>query len=498
MYKKPTRSQQVRKLALTYALMTFAVAAVVALLVFIMLGYRFNQESREIIQTGLVQFNSTPGDAVVEIDKRRLSGKTPTKSVVMPAQHEFAIWKEGYETWWKQLSISGGTVTWLDYARLVPKEKVVDTVFEYDALDQLVFSPGGRFAWALTDDTKPQLQLIDLRDNENVTQTPFTIPTESLLGYGEDDKKRHTFAVQEWDQDGRYALVSHTYDKIKEWILIDREDATKTQNISTVVNLPIQSAQLSGTNGDEVYILTSGSVRIVNVASGELSRPLASEVQSFTLYGTDIVTYVGNRGVGSTAERVIGVVKRGDTSPTVLKSVATSTDTPIAIKTARYYRQNYIAFSIGTSVEVYAGNYPTAAVTSSAESSDPLASMKLVTRFDMDNPVRWLQMSGNGRFIVAQDDDGYRSYDLERKELSRHVTVSGAASRPLPWLDSYTVWNVENDSMIMREFDGANEHALLGAQYRYGASLDARSEYLYAANQTSGGAVLQRLQMIVE
>lgn len=506
MYKKPTKGKEVRRLILIYSLMTLTVGLLVAVLVFIMLGYRFNGEQHRIIQTGLVQFNSTPEDAIVEIDRKRLSNRTPTKSVVAPGVHEFAMWQQGYETWWKELSINAGTITWLDYARLVPKDRPVEVVREFESLADLSFSPQGQFAIAHPNVMLPSWQLLDLRNPDDITQSTLAIPKTILSGYPDPDEDEaaddqaaaeeevdHAYNVKEWDQSGRYLLVKHTYDKMSEWLLVDRENVEQTKNISEIVNLPIHSAQISGTNGNEVYVLTGGAVRLVNLSSGSLSRAFASNVQKFSVYGTDVITYVGTKGTNS-SERVVGIVRKDDKKPTVLKTVQVGNDTPINVTTARYYRQNYVVISVGSSVEIYSGDYPSGEESLKGE-IDSL--MRPLAVFDFTRPITWLQMSGNGRFIIAQDAKGYVAYDLERKDLSDEITFQEPVTRKLNWIDNYNLWNEEDGQLVMREFDGANSHELLPASAQFGASLDDDEEYLYAADVTEDGATLQRIRMIL-
>ena len=104
-----------------YSLMSTAVVAVVVLSLLYILGYRFDSSRHRVEQSGLVQFVTQPSGATVEVDGRALSQKTTAKESVSPGGHEFVMWREGYETWRKTLDIKAGTLTWLNYARLIPK-----------------------------------------------------------------------------------------------------------------------------------------------------------------------------------------------------------------------------------------------------------------------------------------------------------------------------------------------------------------------------------------
>jgi hypothetical protein len=59
-------------------------------LTFRMLGYTFDPNTKELQQTGLVQYESHPGGALVYVDDMELR-RTPTKSTVLPGKHTFSM-----------------------------------------------------------------------------------------------------------------------------------------------------------------------------------------------------------------------------------------------------------------------------------------------------------------------------------------------------------------------------------------------------------------------
>lgn len=489
MYKTPPKGKQVRRLILIYTLMITAIITLVAVLVLIMLGYRFNQEDQRFEQTGLVQFDSTPASATVEIDKKRLAAKSATKSVVTPGAHEFAMWREGYETWWKQLTIRAGTVTWLDYARLVPKERPVEAVLKFERLDDVLFSPAGEYVLVHPVEELPEFTLVDLRDEDNVKQQSVVL-SQDIITKAADENVSHSYVIKEWDQSGRYVLVAHTFGDEKEWLLIDTESPEQTKNISSIVRLPIESAQIAGTSGDRVYILANETIRLANLSDGTLSRAYATNVKKFSVYGTDIITYIGTSSEDS-AEHVVGIVREDDTQPHILRTVQAGNDAALSIATARYYNQNYVAIAIDDTIEILSGDYPTG-------EKEKEVLMTAFGGFTFPRPVQWLQISDNGRFIVAQDSKGYMSYDLERKTVSEVIEFATPQERQLRWLDNYNVWTNDSGQIVMREFDGANQHALMPAEANFGASFSNDSQYLYSIGVTEGGFNLQRIRMILE
>ena len=490
MYHPPSKKKQITTRFLIYGLMTISVIGIVTVLVLLMLGYRVDSQDGSIEQVGFMQYSTTPQGATIEVDGEVLRAKTDAKGSVLPGEHEFVMWREGYETWRKSLTIEAGTLTWLNYARLIPKERPVESVAQFDELSDILMSPGGRYAVAVTAASSPELMLFDLRSSTDIPQERLVLPASS---YSESDNTdiARTFELVEWDQSGRYILVTHTYGDKKEWLIVDRDDVERTKNISRSLNINISDAQLSGTGGDIVYALTDGDVRKLDIASGTISRPYVRDVATFELYGSGVVTYV-SRFDDETQQRTLGFVREGDEEPYVLRTVKGPASVPLGIVTSRYFNDDYIAISEGSQVDILRGSYP--------NEIDDTTSLAAFASFDFPRDVTWLEMSSNGRFVLAQNGASFMSYDLERQTISPEATIEGdGEARQLGWLDSYYVWSDRGGELVMREFDGSNEHVIAPVARGFDATLSQNGTYLYSIGETEGGGLqLQRTRLILE
>lgn len=471
-----------------YGLMTLAVLALGTLMVFIMLGYSFDSKAGKIEQSGFIQYVTNPDQSTVEVDGKKLGPKTPTKSSVLPGTHEFVMWRDGYETWRKSLNISAGTLTWLNYTRLVPKQLPVAAVKTVPELSSSLASPLGRFLVAQTTSSSPDLLLFDLRNNDAVTQTTLRIPQTVYTDAGKEGVT-HSFHLVEWDQSGRYILMTHAYSDKTEWLLLDRQDETQAKNITTTLNVVIDDAHLSGTSGSVVYVRSAGDVRKLDLTNGTISRPLASGVADFQLYGANVVTYTSQYDAVKN-QRVVGVVRDGDKEPVVLRTVTGSTGTPLHIATSHYFNQDYVAIANGKKVDILRGSYPS--------SNDDLTSLSAYATFNFSRDIQHLTISDNGRFVMTQSDEMFTSYDLERQTVAPEATLAGTGDAPkLRWLDDYHVWSDRGGKLVMREFDGANEHTISTVTSGFDASLSQDGKYLYSVSKTANGYQLQRVRMIL-
>lgn len=486
MYQKKSRKKELARRTAVYALMTLSVVGLMIVLTYTILGYQYNFDTRQVEQTGLVQFDSYPRGARVGIDGQQHE-TTQTKNIVQSGQHQFAMTLDGYEPWQKTLSVIPGGVTWLNYARLVPTQKNISTVLSLSEQQTLKASPDKRYiAGVGLSQNKPQLTLIDFRDPAQPAVTTHQLDVSVVGGF--DSETTHKFNIAEWSYASRYMLVKHVYtvdgaDKT-EWLMIDRESPTEPVNVTTKVSLDFTDVQFAGER--ELYGLqASGDLRQISMDSNTVSGPVLSRVTDFQVYVYDIIAYTAASG----DQAIAGVWKKGWESPTVLKSVKTNEATPLRIRVSSYFRQDTVVLSHGNLVTIYRGVLP------SNESSRAIF-MQSPKTFTLNRSVANIQASGNGRFVVAEDGSGMISYDLERDTASQELKKYN--EQPIRWIDDYHLWQITaNGQLEMREFDGVNSHELMAVS-GYEVLLTSNERFIYSFVKNDDGSLsLRRLAMTV-
>ena len=118
--------------------------------------------------------------------------------------------------------------------------------------------------------------------------------------------------------------------------------------------------------------------------------------------------------------------------------------------------------------------------------------------FTLNRPIERLTISANGRFVVAEDDQGFVTYDLELQSVSQQSKKQDSAVTQ--WLDDYHVWRVNGAGMlVMQEFDGVNSYELMPVSSGYTALLTHDGKYIYSfVKNEDGTVILKRLAMTVE
>lgn len=487
MYRRPSKKREIIMHVITYTAMTLSVLGIVTVLIFLILGYKLDTNNGHIEQGALVQFNSTPGNAMVTVDGQNL-GTTATKTTVLAGTHSFTMQRNGYKTWNKTLDVTAGTLTWLDYVRLVPINHAAKTVAAYTGLVGSLAAQNGKMIIVQESASIPTFQVVDL-GSDTVKKTTVTIPPTAYSEATTADMT-HTFTMTEWDDSGRYVIVKHTYGTNTEWLVLDTQNASATKNITNLFNLPINHVVFSGTSGNILYALAGSDIHQIDLSAGTFSRTLVSNVQTFELFDTNIITYVGTDSTDPT-KAIVGVYREGDSSAHILRTIAPTSNEPIHITTTRFYNQDYVAISEGAHVDILSGSYPSTG--GKSNSLAPFASINL------KSAVQSMSFSPGGDYLIAQSGAQLASYDMDHERLTNYVVTTDAhyTVAPAVWLDNDHTWSDFNGTLTMREFDGANVSPLNQVVVGQAVSLSDNGKYLYSIDKSTEGYQLQRVLMIL-
>lgn len=460
----------------TYGVM--AIATVVGVIVCIgwAMGYRFDLMSGQLSQVALLQFNTFPTGAVVDINGASLSTRTPTRSNIKTGQTKVSMSLTGYRGWSKTVSALPSSVRWLDYARLVPQNVKTESVKTFTNVVDMLPTPDRKWAVVLTNESMGDATLVDLADPKQIKFSTIELSNLHLATDGESK-----FKIVEWDKDSRYLLVKHQLGDRTEYLEYDRQDKI-TRNLSSDFGLELTELHFSNAGGDVIYTLTGTDLRKINYADKSISAPLATGVTSYVLLGdSGRIVYLSKKVDDSKTSQVISIYDDGKI--TKLKTYDDTKTTLIG-----FFRNNdidYLAVGRGEMVSVY---------------PDPLKRQrqshdfnKSVAYLSSPGGIDWMKVNPTGRFVLAGKGNKVVCYDVETTE---NYSFELARRGEPVWLDGYHLLDVKNGVLNMVEFDGQNiQHLVSG---RLPAFLSANEKYLLSLDSISGGAVLQRSQMVID
>lgn len=489
MFKKPTRKQFLIRRIILSSVATLAVIIIATVAILFMLGYRLDSNNGRLEQGALLQFDSAPSGADVYIDGQNLGTRTAAKQTVIAGTHTIKMTKAGYQDWNRTLDLAAGTLTWLDYTLLVPKERPIEKVTNYETLVGMTISPDSKWAVAQQKADTPSFNVIDLR-SEEVKSTVISLPT-AIYSEATTHNVTHSFSVVSWDSGSRYLTVKHLYDGQTEWLVVDTQNASATINATQLLSVGFKDLQFASTSGKALYGLTNdGAIRKVDLSAATLSRAFVTHVDSFSMYDNTVISYVGIDPSDAT-KRVAGVYRDGDESPHVLRSVATN-DTALKIVASRYFSDDFVAIAEGNEVTILKGSYPS----SSSHDTNTFARFAVL---ELSGAVSALSFSPKGDYVVAQSGEIFKSYEIEHKRADvGAIPVTDKKTTPiLKWLDIAHLWNDDAGTLTLRDFNGINIFPIMTVEPGFGASLSQNGRFFYAVGKDENGYYLQRVRMIL-
>lgn len=487
MYKLSKKKKELIRRVFVYALMVVSVCATVVFITLLVLGFRLNLGDRQVERYAFLQFGSTPSGATVFVDGVISGSRTPSKGSVKEGAHTIEMKRIGYETWRKTVDSKPGTLTWLNYALLVPKALEVEPIEIFDQVYSSLPLLKGRGLVVQHLVGSPILSLIDV--NPKVPKlTSLAIP-ETICSEFLTDGVVHSFNMQGWDDSGRYLLVKHAYNDKSEWIVVDTQVVSQSKNISTMFNVTIDEIGFSGTNGNNFFITQAGDIRKLDIANGTMSKVLATKAHGLFVYDTNIVVFVGDKPEGETGN-TIGLYRDGDEAPHIIRNIANEQGLPVKVATAHYFNQDYIAYSVGQTVHLIGGKYP-------SSFGDSTTALNSITKIESSAPITGIGFSPTGQYLFSQSGTSFSSFDIEYQNTNTSKIDCSDTQISTKWLNENYIWSSCNGSLNIREFDGSNKRTINPAVAGQAVVLTHNGRYLYSIGQTELGYQLQRVRMII-
>lgn len=469
--------------------MSLAVILLVTILFFFMMGYRFNRDNGSIQQGGLVQFESQPSGASVEINGKQLGTRTSAKTTLAAGAHTITMERTGYHRWQKAVSVQAGSVLWLNYARLIPLTLEPTHVATFKAVTSSVASSNKKWMALIEAADTPSVTVANL-SQADPELTRVTLPAASYTI--PENKENQTFTLQTWDNANRRLLVKHVYDGDKtEWIVVDTQRVEQTKNLTTSLGIDATEVVFHPSDANRLYIRDKNELRSVDMDAVTLSGPLVENITYFKPY-KDIVLYATAQNE-TTKERTIGYYDANSRKAHTIRTYTGEPRGELRVAVGRYFEATYVALVHGDTVEVMQGDLP-------RQDVREISTLTTVATMTIPGGVSHIASVNSGRFIVAQSHNAYVVHDLELKKTTR-TALHGTApvARELGWIDDYILWSDQDGTLRTYEFDGANQHDIMSVVPGMAATLSPNGTYLYGVSKSEDASFhLSRVRLILQ
>lgn len=455
---KKKKLQSVRVIA-TNLFMGLSVIIIVTVLTLISMGYNFNKEW-ELEQSGLVQVNSSPRDAVVDVDGDTQSSHTEMSKMLSAGEHTIRISKPGYDVWERTLNVESGLLTRVDWARLFPIEKTIENVHDYKSLRLVSVSPDNQYILLLPDDTATA-QVINIK-NDHIVYSNFDFG--AAMGLKAKEIPQGELEIVEWDKNSDRFLLKWVVDEKTSWILADAKKPASSVNLSSKFLLNFDKLLIASDAADKIWALESGNLRLININALTVSGVLVSGIESVANNANTAGYVRTDPEIG----KIVGIFKEGEQSGTTVQRINSE------IKSARvalgsYWGDDWMAYSLDDRIFVRSGTYPSYGKSAS--------SLKTIAEHDIAFTPEFIEASPSGRFVAAANKKQVVTVDVELKEHLEYEVETDLTT--FNWLDDFMLWENLDDKLIVRDFDGRNRREIAEAASGMPVSLTENDRWLY-------------------
>lgn len=479
------KQKKAKRLKIGYSLLSVLVGLATYILVATAMGYEVFQRDGQIIQNGIIFMDSRPIATDIYINGKKEDNATDARLILPEGEYEIVLKANGYKDWSKKILLSGGQVESITYPRLLPENLKTTDLKTYGSSNYGLISQSPNKRWILFQPEKKSL-LLNIIDTTkpNSPQQELSIPP-AVIGVA--DGKLGVVEIVEWADDNRHFLVKHIFENIPPaFIIIDKDDLTKSININSTFNVQPSKVSLVGGQIEKVYIyLASGGIlKTGDIKSKTVSDQLLDQVLDFKQINKERIMYVTTKN--SSTGKVI-VKATNEEKEFLIGETDFDSTGKYYLDAGEYSGDWYYVIGTSQSEKVQVYRNPQNFVTSSVDNTP-----NVLTTMRPGGIARNVSMSPGNRFIMAQGDSNFIVYDVVDKK-SYKTTLSKVLDKDtvVEWVDDFILQYTTNSDLIFTEFDGTNQRQLKQVKSPLGGYIDGSFSRLYSFRDNNGAVTSQ-------
>jgi len=474
-YEEKRRKQTIRVI-IAEAGMVISVILIVIVAAMAAMGF-FISGDGQIAQSGLVQLHSLPTGASVELDGSTLFARTNLSRTLSEGEHHFKIYRDGYDTWEKQISVYPGMLMRLYYPRLFLQNRTVEEALPLNKADSKLdlefYSPSRNREYILYAlDNAPTWHLLDVRgDKVKDTMLDLSGVLPGMVELAEDfgaepsnnapvENKGFTFEGKikslEWSANAEKVLVEVEYAGQNSWVLVNLNDVSKSLDLTETFGLNFERVEIIDNSANRLYVLENQHLRQIDASNKSLSKVLLNNITDFDNSGSSVVYLSQNKTKDGQTVREIGSYRDGEEGNVPIAKVEDGSAS-VHIALARFYEEDYICYTIDQKLTITYGSLPTYKENAEGEPEVDLSELKeLLTDYELPHLPKTLESSPDGEYLVAQDGANFMVADLATAEVTSYEAISA----DLKWFDASMMYALQDGEIVVWDFDGQNQRNL--------------------------------------
>lgn len=446
--REQQKKRHLVRVILAEVAMVLAVIFIVVITLLITMGFFVTSDGR-IEQTGLIQIHSIPTGASVTIDGETIFSRTNLSRSLTAGEHHLKLSRDGYDTWAKTVKMYSGLLIRLYYPRLFLERRTPEAMLTIaDELEFYSVSSERNFILYATTDS-PIWQLVNIASD---TIKTTSIDLADILPSVEQQQFTGHIASLTWNAGGDTVLAAIDAADTREWLLINLKNPDSSLNLTRTFGFNFDQVELINDTTNQLFVLENHHLRRIDIPSRQISGVLLDEIETFSSQGSNLLYLTLPQPTDAGSIRELGAYRDGESHDTILTSA--SSDAHFTIALARYYDNDYLAYTIDDRLFVYQGSLPSY----NESAADPLSSLEpLIDAATLTEIPATLTASPDNGYIIAQRDQALTVVDLEIGDLYAY----DAPESQVYWLDAGMFYSVTDQELTVWDYDGSNSRILV-------------------------------------
>jgi hypothetical protein len=430
----------------------------------------------QVVQNGFVFVSSQPGNGTVYVNGKE-KGATSVRLQLPEGPYSLDVKRTGYHTWHRDVKVIGDSVVRYDYPLLVPTDLIASPVKTYSTVPVLTLqSPDRRWMLIQQPGSLLGFDMFDMNDPKAVVSNAKSISfPESVLTSASGEQ---SWTLTEWSNDNRHVVLQHNFTGGSEYVLLDRDDPSKSVNLTKTLHLnPGQVVSLRDKKFDQYYIFDgpAKTVSAVTLSNPDTETPVLTGALAFKSYAADMLLYVTE--TNAQPGHVESMLRDGDSTYRIADHLAGA---PYLLNLAQYSGDWFVA--VGSSAA-------------------KLTTLKPVRLLKMPAP-NYIDFSANTRFIMVENGQQFAMYDAEYDKSYNYI-VSQPLDAPQPhaiWMDGDRVTYVSGGKQVIFDYDNLNTQTLSATTPGLLPFFDRNYHFIYnltPASAATGQSILTQTGLLI-
>ncbi len=469
-YLDPLKKRRKKtRLMIMYGLIGIVISIATVVFVYLINGSSIDRQTGEVIQNGLVYLDSKPESAEIFLNGEKQRGRTDARLVLPAGSYDIELRRNGYRTWNRNLALEGGSLRRLTYARMIPEVLESELGLNMPAIPSMMSQSVDK-RWLVTafTDNPLLMRVIDMNKSQFV-YINLPLPLELL-----DTKEPGTWEVIDWADDNKNFLAVYRTASVSEFVIIDREDGTRSKKLKTLFpTVQYSEVSLKSRKNDLMYLYDGASKTLYQGDTRDGSFSIVQQdVLAYKTFGDNTVLYITAKN--SEPGTVTAYLKNGND----INKIRNLKESPKYLLDMSKLG-DAIVLGISSPLENRAIIYndPINSLKNNDFSSIPVPT----TVLRVDKPTE-LEISADSSVIVVRGslEIASHEFDADRSYSFRLENPIDEGTK-LNWIDGQHFLLSIAGKQLMLDFDGSNRYEMVTSNGQLGSFFNGSIDFMYNA-----------------